>query len=65
MPDDSSFGGRIDRRQFLAGTAGVAAMLSLPPPAYNVQDRPTMLLKDDSKVVNDYEGKAREFWAKF
>ena len=31
-------------------------------PAYNLTDRPTMILKDDSVVVNDYEGQARMFW---
>ena len=31
-------------------------------PAYDLHDRPTMLLKDDSEVVKDYEGQAREFW---
>ena len=31
-------------------------------PAYNLDDRPTMILKDNSEVVSDYEGRAREFW---
>ncbi len=32
-------------------------------PAYNLQDRPTMLLNVRSRLVNDFEGEFRAFWA--